>query len=248
MRTSGPLLCADVSQRDLSRRGPGHDPAGHRAGRSRTWRSGPRSLPATIVACTDLPTTATAPPRDCASLASHTGDHPLELCARRRRGAQRRHAAGVRRRPALLRPSSATQSHGRTAERRGAARRPHVRMAHVDRRRRAVRRWRASTIACDVVLAGDYLEPFVEPAAAQHGRSPTARPTSPIWGACSSGADRRQSFGAGDVLSIDRGKAQGHWRRHARRVLSRSLERHAARRNGHGHRRRMCRPRRRRSC
>lgn len=62
--------------------------------------------------------------------------------------------------------------------------------------------------ACVSVEAGDYLEPYVEPAlptpAANDGQT-----NFKDLGHVLFGIDRREMFGAGDVLSIDRGSAQG---------------------------------------
>jgi hypothetical protein len=62
--------------------------------------------------------------------------------------------------------------------------------------------------ACDGIASGDYLEPFVEPAlptnVAEDGRTDFSNLAQVL-----SGVDRRESFGAGDILSIDRGASQG---------------------------------------
>lgn len=61
---------------------------------------------------------------------------------------------------------------------------------------------------CDAITAGDYLDPFVEPSLppviAADGPPDFAN-----LGKILFGADRRQNFGAGDVLTIDRGSAHG---------------------------------------
>jgi hypothetical protein len=62
--------------------------------------------------------------------------------------------------------------------------------------------------ACVMVEAGDYLEPYVEPAVPS---TPLADGP-PNFGDMSRvlfGVDRHEAFGAGDLLSIDRGQSQG---------------------------------------
>ena len=62
--------------------------------------------------------------------------------------------------------------------------------------------------ACDGVASNDYLDPYVEPVlprdVAADGRIDFSN-----LGRVLSGVDRRESFGAGDILSIDRGSAHG---------------------------------------
>jgi hypothetical protein len=62
--------------------------------------------------------------------------------------------------------------------------------------------------ACTAIEAGDYLEPYVEPAVptavAADGRTDFTN-----LGRVLSGVDRREQFGAGELVSIDRGAAQG---------------------------------------
>lgn len=62
--------------------------------------------------------------------------------------------------------------------------------------------------ACDAVEAGDYLDPFVEPVLptklAAEGPSNFIDMARVLFG-----PDRRQQFGAGDLMNIDRGRAQG---------------------------------------
>lgn len=62
--------------------------------------------------------------------------------------------------------------------------------------------------ACTGVASGDYLEPFVEPALPA-GIAPDGLTDFNSLGRVLFGMDRRESFGAGDLLSIDRGTAQG---------------------------------------
>lgn len=62
--------------------------------------------------------------------------------------------------------------------------------------------------ACTAVAVGDYLEPYVEPSLPV-----TVAPVAPHdfseFGQVLLGRDGRRSFGAGDLLSIDRGSANG---------------------------------------
>ncbi|MGH9175652.1 MAG: hypothetical protein ACRD1H_14900, partial [Vicinamibacterales bacterium] len=62
--------------------------------------------------------------------------------------------------------------------------------------------------ACTGIESGDYLEPYTQPvlptAVAAAGKTNFAD-----LGRVLFGVDRRESFGAGDFLSIDRGRAQG---------------------------------------
>jgi hypothetical protein len=75
----------------------------------------------------------------------------------------------------------------------------------------AINQWNALAnvdYACDMVQPGDYLEPFVEgtlPTAA----APMLYPDFTERAVVLFGADNRTLFGHGDVLSIDRGTAQG---------------------------------------
>jgi hypothetical protein len=74
--------------------------------------------------------------------------------------------------------------------------------------------------ACDNIEAGDYLEPYVEPTLPA-SVAPDGEPQFVNWnpqtyrwesvdiGRVLFGVDRRQSFGAGDLLNIDRGTARG---------------------------------------
>jgi hypothetical protein len=62
--------------------------------------------------------------------------------------------------------------------------------------------------ACDAIEAGDYLDPFVEPAlptkVAADGPSNFLDMARVLFG-----PDRRQQFGAGDLANIDRGRSKG---------------------------------------
>jgi hypothetical protein len=62
--------------------------------------------------------------------------------------------------------------------------------------------------ACDAVMSGDYLDPYVEPtlpAVAPAGN----RTDFTNMGRVLQGSDRNESFGGGDFVSIDRGESQG---------------------------------------
>jgi hypothetical protein len=62
--------------------------------------------------------------------------------------------------------------------------------------------------ACTAVESGDYLEPYVE-ASLPTTLSPDGLTDFSNLGRVLSGIDHREQFGAGDLLSIDRGAAQG---------------------------------------
>jgi hypothetical protein len=62
--------------------------------------------------------------------------------------------------------------------------------------------------ACDGVATGDYLESFVETVLPADAPAATRTDFSRL-GKVLSGVDRRESFGAGDFLSIDRGSSGG---------------------------------------
>lgn len=62
--------------------------------------------------------------------------------------------------------------------------------------------------ACDSVATGDYLDGYVEPALPTDVAADGASDFSNL-GRVLSGVDRRESFGAGDILSVDRGSAHG---------------------------------------
>jgi hypothetical protein len=62
--------------------------------------------------------------------------------------------------------------------------------------------------ACDGVASGDYLEPYVEPALPADVAAEGNTDFSTMWHVLS-GADRRESFGSGDILSVDRGSSHG---------------------------------------
>ena len=62
--------------------------------------------------------------------------------------------------------------------------------------------------ACDNVETGDYLEPFVLPTATPRGPK-TGKPEKGNYARVLSGNDRRQTFGAGEFIVIDRGRDYG---------------------------------------
>jgi hypothetical protein len=62
--------------------------------------------------------------------------------------------------------------------------------------------------ACDGVASGDYLEPYAEPVLPAEAAAATQTNFADM-GHVLSGVDRRESFGAGDILSIDRGASRG---------------------------------------
>jgi hypothetical protein len=61
---------------------------------------------------------------------------------------------------------------------------------------------------CDDVAADDYLEAFAEPALPRN-IAIAGQPNFSDMGRVMFGVDRRQTFGAGDLTNIDRGKAHG---------------------------------------
>lgn len=62
--------------------------------------------------------------------------------------------------------------------------------------------------ACDGVATGDFLEAYVEPVLPSTPPAATQTDFSNL-GRVLSGVDRRESFGAGDILSVDRGTSHG---------------------------------------
>ncbi|HUE87177.1 MAG TPA: hypothetical protein VMO26_13965 [Vicinamibacterales bacterium] len=63
--------------------------------------------------------------------------------------------------------------------------------------------------ACDAVMAGDYLEPFVEGTLPAEVADPGVKPDFSNLGRVLHGVNRHEAFGAGDFLSIDRGASSG---------------------------------------
>ena len=62
--------------------------------------------------------------------------------------------------------------------------------------------------ACDGVASGDYLDPYVEPNLPSDVAAEGNTNFSTLWRVLS-GVDRRESFGAGDIISVDRGSSHG---------------------------------------
>ena len=62
--------------------------------------------------------------------------------------------------------------------------------------------------ACDGIAAGDYLDAYVEPAVPGDVSAEGRTDFSTLWRVLS-GVDRRESFGAGDILTVDRGASHG---------------------------------------
>jgi hypothetical protein len=168
---------------------------------------GPRTVVPAMIACTDLPTTSSAPEAPFWIVAPHAPDsheasnrgHVVVLNG----GTPQGYAVGQRyfaRRwqPPVDRELSGPASH------------PSIRTAGwltviaADDRSALAR----VDYACDTVLAGDYLEPYAEPPLP--GPVPAGGDTDfNTLGHVMSGTDRRQRFGAGDFLNIDRGSNDG---------------------------------------
>ena len=167
---------------------------------------GPRTLNAALVACTDLPTTApSASPLRI--IAAQTGDKHLVhapgdivvLNGGTTLGLVPGHRYFVRRLQFGLTgepPSATTQGAVRTAG--------WLVVIGADERFALAK----VEYACDTIITGDYLEPFVEPVLpttiVKDGRSNFTDMGQVLFG-----ADRRQTFGSGDIANIDRGKAHG---------------------------------------
>jgi hypothetical protein len=167
---------------------------------------GPRTLTPNIVSCTDLPTN-TAPASPFRVVAGHSGyDHaiyrPGEIVVLNGGTPQglmpgqkyfiRHLQLGLTGEP----PSPTTPAPIRTAG--------YLTVVAADERFALAR----IDFACDVVEAGDYLDPFVDPVlpstVAPEGESNFADMARVLFG-----PDRRQQFGAGDLMNIDRGRARG---------------------------------------
>jgi hypothetical protein len=167
---------------------------------------GPRTLNAALVACTDLPTTApsVSPLR---ILAAQTGDKhqvyaPGDVVVLNG-GTPVGFAVGQRYFVRRL-------QFGLTGEAPSAAVMGAVRTAGWLSVIAADERFALARVeyACDTIQAGDYLEPFVEPVlphiVVADGPSNFAEMGHVLFG-----ADRRQTFGSGDIANVDRGKAHG---------------------------------------
>ena len=167
---------------------------------------GPRTVVPANVACTNVP--ATAMPSSPLRIAAPQGGDSHELSYRDdivvlNGGAPQGLAAGQRyfaRRFQTPRSGEAVSAKDRGSVRTSGwltviAADEHSALARID-------------YACDGVAAGDYLEPFVEPVLPSSA-PPASRTDFSKLGKVLSGVDRRESFGAGDFLSIDRGSSEG---------------------------------------
>ena len=168
---------------------------------------GPMTLTPAIVSCTDLPTTATLPTGDHRVLGLHNGDRRLNAARGDlvvlNGGTPQGFAAGqqyfARR---LMKPTTHAPV---TADNPGAvvtsgwltvvSADPRFALARVDQ-------------SCLAIEAGDYLEQFVEPALPTSVADAGQTDFSDL-GRVLFGAFRRSAFGAGDVLSVDRGNSKG---------------------------------------
>jgi hypothetical protein len=166
---------------------------------------GPRTVIPPTIACTDLPTTS-VPDAPLRVLAPHSGDHHLisragdvvvlnggtgQGFAVGQRYFTRRLTLPVNREPISAIDPGAIRTSGWLTV---IAADQHSTLARID-------------YACTAVESGDYLEPFAEPplptALSAHGATDFSN-----LGRVLSGVDRREQFGAGELLSIDRGSAK----------------------------------------
>jgi hypothetical protein len=168
---------------------------------------GPLTLTPGIVSCTDLPTTATLPTGDHRVLGLHNGDRRLNAARGDlvvlNGGTPQGFAIGQRyfaRR--LMKPtnhSPVTAANPGVVVTSGwltvVSADSQFALARVDQ-------------SCLAIEAGDYLEPYVEPALPVAVGDSGHTDFSDL-GRVLLGAFRRSSFGAGDVLSVDRGSSQG---------------------------------------
>lgn len=167
---------------------------------------GPRTLSPAIVACTDLPVSA-PPDAERQIVASHSGTlhssyAPGEVVVLNG-GTPAGYVVGQRYYIRRLQPTLTGDPPSVAAP--GAVRTAGwLSVIAADERSTLAR----IDFACDAVVAGDYLEAFVEPTVP--GTVVADGPANfGDMGRVLFGADRRQSFGAGDVLTIDRGKDRG---------------------------------------
>lgn len=63
--------------------------------------------------------------------------------------------------------------------------------------------------ACDVVMSGDFLEPYVDPVLPSEVAKAGGRTDFTNMGRVLQGTDRHELFGSGDFVVLDRGSAQG---------------------------------------
>lgn len=167
---------------------------------------GAKTVVPALVACTDIPTT-TPPASTLRILAPHTGD--FHLASTRRElvvlngGTAQGFAIGQRYFTRRYTPPSTREL--MTVTDHGAIRTTGWLTVVAADERFALAR---VDYACVSVEAGDYLEPYEEPVL------PTvSAPDGPTnfadLGKVLFGVDRHEAFGAGDLLSIDRGSARG---------------------------------------
>jgi hypothetical protein len=167
---------------------------------------GPRTLTPSIVSCTDLPT-ATVPTSPLRVVASHSGGlHQIYgtgeivvLNGGTPQGlmvGQRYFIRHLQLGLTAEQPSVATPAPIRTAG--------WLTVIAADERFALAR----IDFACDAVEAGDYLDAFVEPVLPSH--VPADGPANfNEMARVLFGTDRKQTFGAGDITNIDRGKSSG---------------------------------------
>lgn len=167
---------------------------------------GPRTLTPAMVACTDLPT-ATPPASALRIVAAHEGTNKQAYSTGDivvlNGGTPQGLMAGQR--FLARRLQMGFSGEGPSIDARGAVRTAgwltvvaadeHSALARIE-------------FACDSVMAGDFLDAYVEPTLPQSVTSDGPADFSNL-GRVLFGADRRQSFGDGDVVNIDRGSAQG---------------------------------------
>jgi hypothetical protein len=167
---------------------------------------GPKTLTAAHVACTDSSVT-TAPASPLHVVAPHSGDsHELsyrndvvvlsggtpEGLMAGQRFFTRRYRAPRNGEPVSDRDRGAVRTSGWITV---IAADEYSALARVD-------------YACDGVAAGDYLDAYAEPTLPAQVAAEGPTNFSALWRVLP-GVDARESFGAGDVLSIDRGSAHG---------------------------------------
>jgi hypothetical protein len=167
---------------------------------------GPKTVTPTLTLCTDLPTT-TAPMASLRVVAPHAVDLH-ELSERGdlvviNGGTPQGLSIGQRFFTRRLMPPASREPMGPTEP--GSIRTSGwVTIVAADERSSLAR----IDYGCTIVDSGDYLDPYVEPTLP--ATIAEAGPTSfTDLGRVLFGQDRRESFGAGDFLSIDRGAARG---------------------------------------
>ena len=167
---------------------------------------GPKTLVPAIVACTDVPVAA-APSSPLRIVAPHSGD-PHELSYRNdvvvlSGGTPQGLLPGQRfyaRRFRAPRNGEAVSAKDRGSVRTSGwltviAADEHSALARID-------------YACDGIATGDYLDAYVEPVLPANVVPDSQTDFSTLWRVLS-GVDRREAFGAGDIVSVDRGSSHG---------------------------------------